>query len=328
LLAAFALFLLWLLSSGITTGLPPSSTIQQQQQQQQQGAAGDASPIMLDGTYEDIGGSEVVWQMPAPAQQQPVAGVLLALHGCGHYAGDWFPRSPSCPRCLGLPEELIITRAALARRLAVVAISSLDRDYSKCWDPNPTSDDAVAVERVLTELTRRAPSLAGRPIFAFGASSGGAFALALGARRAPALRGVIAEIMGHPSLAAWVGGGGATGGANAAASKSKPKYPPTAFIHMPRDGDTAALVAVNAAELKQAVRAGGRCLMRGCVGRWRRRYCASLLMIILCNGNFFISLRHQYYNNKTGRASARDRGAPGQSHRRVAGVQSAGAARR
>lgn len=174
----------------------------------------------------------MVWAKPAKP-----TGVLFAAHGCGHAATDWFPKGPDCAGCTGLPEELNITAAALARGLALVAMTSADRD-SGCWAVDPGSNDIAAVraphaaglghccprpnclpacqaaqgapyvltaprrsrrqaKAVFAKLLPR-EGLGGLPLYAFGASSGGAFVLALGAE-AP-LAGVIRR--GTPRRAA------------------------------------------------------------------------------------------------------------------------------
>jgi hypothetical protein len=89
---------------------------------------------------------------PPPSKHRAPAGVLFVAHGCGHAALDWFPQSKACPRCVGLPEEMNITAAALARRLALVAVSSAARDSHQCWDAYEGSDDIVAVGAVCRGL--------------------------------------------------------------------------------------------------------------------------------------------------------------------------------
>ena len=74
-------------------------------------------------------GLEVLWQVPSDG---PPAGVLFLAHGCSHSGSDWWPSSARCPHCLGLPEEVRVRRAALARGYAVVAVTSFNRN-SKCW---------------------------------------------------------------------------------------------------------------------------------------------------------------------------------------------------
>ncbi|EFN55358.1 hypothetical protein CHLNCDRAFT_134387 [Chlorella variabilis] len=58
-------------------------------------------------------GHEVLYQVP----DSPRATLFIAP-GCSHAAHDWWPASPACPDCLGLPEELAHTQQALGRRYA------------------------------------------------------------------------------------------------------------------------------------------------------------------------------------------------------------------
>ncbi|WIA33969.1 hypothetical protein OEZ86_007064 [Tetradesmus obliquus] len=209
-----------------------------------------ASPAEVAGKQEEIEGTQVVWALPAAPV--PPKGLLLAFHGCGHAATDWFPRSDSCKDCIGLPEEVAIARAALGRGYAVVALSSRDRSFSRCWavphHRDAPSADIHSVSAVLAALLPR-EGLGGLPLYALGASSGGAFVLTLPAYLP--LKGVCAQIMGLP--ADWYAGflpqqqaqqeedgadpevAGGNANANAAA--------PVLFVHMPRDTHTAALVA-------------------------------------------------------------------------------------
>lgn len=57
---------------------------------------------------------------PTPCWQVPPSprGTLFVAHGCTHAAHDWWPPSPACPHCLGLPEEVAQTQQALARGYA------------------------------------------------------------------------------------------------------------------------------------------------------------------------------------------------------------------
>lgn len=59
------------------------------------------------------GEHEVLWQVPPSPR-----GTLFIAHGCSHAAHDWWPASPACPHCLGLPEEMAQTQQALARGYA------------------------------------------------------------------------------------------------------------------------------------------------------------------------------------------------------------------
>ncbi len=162
-------------------------------------------------------------------------GVVLFGHGCHHSAGDLWPPTPACAACLGLPEESRLRRAALRRRLAVVAVSSLDRAGKRCWG-EVKKDGGAAVAAIAREVVRR-EGLEGLPVFAVGASSGGALALALPAVM-PEVAGVIAQVRGVDPAALRLPGGR--------------KFPPTVFIHMPRDEDNAAAVRADVAALRAA----------------------------------------------------------------------------
>lgn len=128
-----------------------------------------------------IEGLDTLWQLPPGANR---SGVLFFAHGCSHSATDFWPSRLQggweCPECLGLPEELIIRRIALARGYAFVAISSLDRD-DRCWGTTmnvKASQDGQHVPKVLATVVKE-EGLEGLPLYAAGASSGGAFALML-----------------------------------------------------------------------------------------------------------------------------------------------------
>merc|ERR1712167_32347 len=103
-----------------------------------------------------------------------------------------------------------------------VAISSQDRVFSKCWrmewPPDPAAnDDATRVSRALRTLLKR-QSVADKPLYALGASSGGAFVPVL-AHHIP-LAGIVMQIMAQqPDVY----------------TTPLPKgqaYPPTLFVHM------------------------------------------------------------------------------------------------
>ena len=178
-------------------------------------------------THEHFGEAETVWQKPEGAK-----GVLLLLHGCSHSAKDFFPASDACPSCMGLPEEIRITQTALSRQYAVIAISSNDRKNHKCWYPSfsyrAPSEDIQNIKDVL-EVWLPRESLKDLPVYALGASSGGGFALSLPLH--VSLAGVCSQIAALPfevfdRLLVQLQE------ENAGSSST---YPPTYFIHMPRD---------------------------------------------------------------------------------------------
>lgn len=180
--------------------------------------------------HEVIGGSEVVI-----ANISRPSAVLLVFHGCSHSATDWWFPSSGCAKCQGLPEEVGVTKTALQKGWAVVAFSSTDRRH-KCWDsafPPERSADTQAVVRAFETLSKR-EGWQKLPTYALGGSSGGAFALHL-AMRLP-LKGLCIQLMAVPSEHLLL-----------------PKgltFPPTAFVHMSRDGRTAEGVKGNIDVLK------------------------------------------------------------------------------
>ena len=183
------------------------------------------------GVMRDVFGSrgdpiELLWQKP----RDPTALLLLA-HGCHHAATDFFPKSETCPTCAGLPEESRVVAKALARGYVVAAVSS----RGACWDVNV---DAPRVIRAVSRVSRLVPELAGKPTFAFGASSGGAFVGAL-----PffgAVDGVISQISSVrlPSRLRDA----ASLGEELRAQGGRGDYPPVVFSHMSRDVLTGELV--------------------------------------------------------------------------------------
>ena len=114
-----------------------------------------------------------MWEVPPQTKA-----VLLALHGCSHSGTDFWEQSEACPRCLGLPEEVIIRRAALEHGYALIAPSSSNRER-KCWHmqfEDPSSSNDAKVVSVVGDVMKE-EGLLGLPIFVVGVSSGGGFAL-------------------------------------------------------------------------------------------------------------------------------------------------------
>ncbi len=115
---------------------PPPSEQQQAPAAPPLPAAAVGAPVeAAGGTLERLvtasgDAVELVWQ--APAAGRNASGALLLAHDCSHSATDWWPPSPGCPACAGLPEETRVVGAARAAGYFVVAASSVDRD-SKCW---------------------------------------------------------------------------------------------------------------------------------------------------------------------------------------------------
>mmetsp|Transcript_11849 Transcript_11849/g.22613 ORF Transcript_11849/g.22613 Transcript_11849/m.22613 type:complete len:397 (-) Transcript_11849:144-1334(-) len=174
---------------------------------------------------------ETVWQAPRRAPKA----ILFVAHGCNHQAQDFWDAGNGCPSCKGLVEEKRIVRAALERDLAVVAVSSEDR-RSGCW----RNKDAPRVARAL-EWVKKHKGWAHLPLFALGASSGGSFVGNL--PKDVEIDGLTIQIMGLRETAFRPPFKGNL-------HKSK-QYPPTIFIHMPRDSYTALVVEENVRHLRR-----------------------------------------------------------------------------
>jgi predicted alpha/beta-hydrolase family hydrolase len=165
-----------------------------------------------------------LWQSPSGRER----GIMLLAHGCGHAATHFWPQSSACRSCIGLPEELRVVSAALRRGLVAVAVSSTDR-RSGCW----SARDAGRVRAVLASV-RRELAMPKAPLYVLGASSGGRFALMMPSLGFE-LKGIVAQVMGVPVRALV-----------------PQPFPPTLFVHMPRDAQTARAVGRCVRALREA----------------------------------------------------------------------------
>ena len=131
-----------------------------------------------------------------------------------------------------MPEELAVVDKALARGYAVVAVSSVGR----CWSIEDGLRVKSAIDFVLGKKGNTA--LAGKPVFAFGASSGGAFVGTL-PFITPVVDGIISQISSVrlPKLTDK-----ASLSQELRARGGRDNFPPTVFSHMSRDEVTSKLV--------------------------------------------------------------------------------------
>ncbi|KAH6785433.1 secretion-regulating guanine nucleotide exchange factor [Perilla frutescens var. hirtella] len=162
------------------------------------------SLVRLDPSVELRNGTDLIWQIP----DSPKA-VLFLAHGCSGRAANFWDKSPKCPNCVGLPEERLIVLHALARKFAVLAISS----KGVCW----SLGEERWVVKSMIQWWISEKKLDKLPIFAMGASSGGYFVSALAAEmqfRGIALM-IAAGVYSHLDI-----------------TKT---YPATLFVHMPKD---------------------------------------------------------------------------------------------
>ena len=122
--------------------------------------------VVLDGE------TEVVYQLPSNGK--PLSGLLFVAHGCGHSANDWFPKSDTCLTCTGLPIELTIVREALSRNIAVVAVSSNNKQH-KCWVQKNDRQPVINAIKHVYAVAKVSLDTETVPLYLFGASSGGSF---------------------------------------------------------------------------------------------------------------------------------------------------------
>lgn len=141
-------------------GLRPSSEFTQQKWNSFE------SLVQFHPTVEYRNGTDLIWQIP----DSPKA-VLFIAHGCNGRAVNFWDRSPSCQKCVGLPEERLIVLNALSRKFAVLTVSSA----GNCW----TMGDERLLVRDIIRWWVGNNKLDKLPIVALGASSGGYFVSAL-----------------------------------------------------------------------------------------------------------------------------------------------------
>ncbi|XP_020573430.1 uncharacterized protein LOC110019902 [Phalaenopsis equestris] len=166
-----------------------------------------------------MNGTDLMWTIP----ESPKA-VFLIAHGCNGRASNFWDKSSGCPNCVGLPEERLIVLHALDRKFAVLAISSV----GKCW----TFGKEKEIVRWIIKWWIDENKLKKLPVVALGASSGGYFVSAL------------ATEMQFSSIALMIAEG-------VFDSINIPiNYPPTLFIHMPKDKQRMELIKMNMEALR------------------------------------------------------------------------------
>lgn len=179
------------------------------------------SSTQFHPSLEFMNGTDVIWQIP----DSPKA-ILFIAHGCNGRAANFWDRSPSCLNCIGLPEERLIVLHALSRKFAVLTISSTGR----CW--SLLGNERKRVEGIIKWWADK-NKLEKLPIVALGASSGGYFVSAL------------ATEMRFSSIALMIAEGVFD------SMDIQRDYPPTLFIHMPKDLKRMRLIGENMEALKK-----------------------------------------------------------------------------
>ncbi|GAV65163.1 hypothetical protein CFOL_v3_08678 [Cephalotus follicularis] len=162
------------------------------------------SLIKFHPAMEFRNGTDVIWQIPDSAKA-----ALFLAHGCDGRASNFWDKSLNCPKCVGLPEERLLVLHALARKFAVITISSAGR----CWT---LGKEKLIVKDIIRWWVVR-NKLEKLPLVALGASSGGYFVSSLATNlRFSSITLMIAEgVFDRVDITE--------------------DYPPTLFVHMPKD---------------------------------------------------------------------------------------------
>lgn len=162
------------------------------------------SLVQFNPEREFRNGTDLIWQIP-----DSLKAVLFLAHGCRGRAVNFWDRSSKCPKCIGLPEERLLVLHALARKFAVLTISSA----GECWT---FGKERLIVEDIIRWWVKR-QKLEKLPLVALGASSGGYFVSAL------------ANDLKFSSITLMI--------AEGIFDKMDiiEDYPPTLFVHMPKD---------------------------------------------------------------------------------------------
>ncbi|KAD2393368.1 hypothetical protein R6Q59_012314 [Mikania micrantha] len=164
----------------------------------------DESVIRFDPTVEILNGTEIIWQIPNSPRS-----VLFLAHGCNGKAANFWDKSTNCDHCVGLPEERAIVLEAIARKFAVIAVSS----KGKCWS---LMKETLVVERIIKWWVKK-QNLESLPLVALGASSGGYFV------------SMLASKMKFSSIVVMIAEGVFD------QIDVTEHYPSTLFVHMPKD---------------------------------------------------------------------------------------------
>ncbi|XP_004491349.1 uncharacterized protein [Cicer arietinum] len=162
------------------------------------------SLVKLNPTREFRNGTDLIWQVPESPK-----GVIFLAHGCNGKAINFWDKSFECSDCIGLPEERLLVLHALAQRFAVVTISSEHR----CW----TYGKELLVVKDILEWWIGKRRLGKLPLVALGASSGGYFV------------SLLATVKKFNSIVLMIAEG------MFEEIDINEDYPPTLFVHMPKD---------------------------------------------------------------------------------------------
>ncbi|CAF3467062.1 unnamed protein product [Rotaria socialis] len=164
----------------------------------------------------------ILYRLP---QKVTTSALLLIFHGCSRSANDWFHTF----------ERQRIIGAAIDLGYGCLAFQATD-EFTRCWSHNVNfkeNNDAQMIFKGLEGFYKENPALENLPRFTFGASSGGIFSSIFVTNQRYPIQGQILfiSIILPEVLENHV---------------KKKKYPPTAWIYMPRDMEFASEERINA----------------------------------------------------------------------------------
>jgi hypothetical protein len=153
------------------------------------------------------------------------SGLLIYFHGCGHSGQDMFK----------LPEDRIVAMAALRRGLAVLSITSSDRTAG-CWSDEDVK--LISEKKVVEKWMKSVKLPSSLPRMGMGASSGGSILFSM------------YKALDLKSLASYIAPAGYAADEMMDSPKGKVALPATAYVHMPKDKQTADFIAKQVTSLK------------------------------------------------------------------------------
>ena len=183
------------------------------------GSNGDNNFDLVPIHRDKIAKVPAVWAAPLVSSGKPK--LLLLFHGCNHGADSFYR----------FGEHRAFMSTALSGGWTVLALSSADRTGSRCWDSRDLSEN-VDLARVHAAITIfiEAHNLKGAMISAMGASSGGHFVTLMAQARQLPLN----------AIALYVSPGN-----RRILREVDADWPPTVFVHMPRDTGAATIIRRN-----------------------------------------------------------------------------------
>ena len=140
-----------------------------------------ATALVRNVTMVDVEGTTVMYRVPK--SPNPVKGVVMLFHGCGHSVGSFFSKDEvvggGCDSCLGLPQDRGIVADIVGKGYVAVALNSKAQEGSQCWVSGDVGEESdlgptLLVRGYVYKHLNLEESTT--PLVLYGVSSGGYFA--------------------------------------------------------------------------------------------------------------------------------------------------------